>query len=139
MLLKCQFSADVQLDLTKEQDKKVSDLKTKLPRFSENHNVLFVANGSILDKDKQLKDLNLQNSSVIYCLVKNATTCKAKETARKSLPANLNEVVKSFKVLLDHYGSPFGEKLLQIIQSKDSFNALLTTVPGNLFCLITVK
>ena len=123
----------------------VKDLLKKLPSHVETCDVVFISGGMILSPEKSLKECNIDENSVVRYLTKTAKENVqsrmdiSKRKASPHLPTNINEVVKSFRVLIDQYGLPFGEKLKQLVQNTDSFAALLSTVPGKLLLKVSSK
>ena len=128
------------MELKNPQSLNCSQLVQLLPAELRSRELIFLLDGDIINTNQSLGDFRIHETSVIYCLVKNQQPPKDswKTKAVENLPTNLNEVVKSFRILIDQYGLPFGEKLKQMVQNTDSFNALLSSVPGNFISRIFV-
>ena len=131
-------SATLEINLSAETTQ-VKDLIQKLPSHIQTSDVVFISQGLVLNPEMKLKDYNINENSVVRYLTKAAKKNVenridiSKRKATPHLPSNINEVVKSFRVLIDQYGLPFGEKLKQLVQNTDSFGALLSTVPGGCY------
>ena len=132
MLIKVPDADEISFESTNSESLKVKDLIEKLSNDLKEKELIFVANGFVLDPTKSLKEYDISDTSIIHCLVKHRLLAAhhPKERARSNLPPNPVEVVKSFRVLIDQLDMPFGEKLKDIVNNEETFASLLTTVPG---------
>ena len=132
MLIKVPDADEISFESTNSESLKVKDLIEKLSNDLKEKELIFVANGFVLDPTKSLREYDISDTSIIHCLVKHRPVAAhhPKERARSNLPPNPVEVVKSFRVLIDQLDMPFGEKLKDIVNNEETFASLLTTVPG---------